>query len=161
VKTVVFKTASKLPLPRSSSSSWTTIALPTTDKGPPKGICKKRKWRQITTWRNVRQIGCSRRDQPEKWLLQAITWLQMINKYIDTTKSGLRIPVYNHSSSLTAKTIWSLLWYTSSRSSQKINPTEASKEQLIIHLGVSDGCLCNTWKRIEQTKCGFNNAKRM
>jgi hypothetical protein len=30
-------------LPRSSSSSWTTSALPTTDKGPPKGICKKRK----------------------------------------------------------------------------------------------------------------------
>ncbi len=59
VKTVVFNTTSKLPLPRSSSSSWTTSALPTTDKGPPKGICKKRKWWQITTWRDVRQIGCS------------------------------------------------------------------------------------------------------
>ncbi len=35
----------------------------------------------------------------------------MINKYIDTTILGLRIPVYNHSISLAAKTIWSLLWY--------------------------------------------------
>lgn len=82
----------------------------------------------------------------------------MINKYIDTTILGLRIPVYNHSSSLTAKTIWSLLWYIIKKLT-KDKSNWSFKGAIDIHLGISDGHLCNTWKELNKPNVGLTMPK--